>query len=332
MAVDRHPADRGGHRAARRSPASSPARSSHRRPRRTRPTAASPARSSAPWARPACSGCPTPRSTAAAASPTRSTCRWSRSWPASGDRRPRASACTPWPASRWREFGTEEQRPAGCPTWSAASCSAPTACPSRSPARTPPRCAPAPCATATTTSSTAPRPGSPMAARPTSTACSCRTSDDGAGGISCLLVDGATPGDSAAEPEHKMGFTAPPPRRSCYDDARVAADRLLGAEGQGFKIALAALDGGRLGIAACAVGLAQAALDAAVGLRPGAPAVRPPLRRVPGPVVPAGRHGDRGGGRPRAVPRCGPAPRPRASRSASRRRWPSCSAPTWRCG
>ena len=60
-----------------------------------------------------------------------------------------------------------------------------------------------------------------------------------------------------------------------FDGAGSPADRLMGAEGQGFKIALAALDGGRLGIAACAVGLAQAALDAALGLRPAAPAVRP---------------------------------------------------------
>ena len=50
-----------------------------------------------------------------------------------------------------------------------------------------------------------------------------------------------------------------------FDDARVGADRLMGEEGQGFKIALAALDGGRLGIAACAVGLAQDALDVALG-------------------------------------------------------------------
>jgi alkylation response protein AidB-like acyl-CoA dehydrogenase len=92
----------------------------------------------------------------------------------------------------------------------------------------------------------------------------CRSSDDGSRGISCLLVDGTTPGVSAGAPEHKMGFTASTTAQVRYDDARVGADRLIGAEGQGFKIALAALDGGRLGIAACAVGLAQAALDAAL--------------------------------------------------------------------
>ncbi len=92
----------------------------------------------------------------------------------------------------------------------------------------------------------------------------CRTSDDGARGISCLLVDAGTDGVSAAEPEKKMGFTASTTAQIRYDDARIAADRLLGAEGQGFKIALAALDGGRLGIAAVAVGLAQAAFDTAL--------------------------------------------------------------------
>jgi alkylation response protein AidB-like acyl-CoA dehydrogenase len=92
----------------------------------------------------------------------------------------------------------------------------------------------------------------------------CRTSDDGSRGISCLLVDGSTPGVSAAAPERKMGFTGSTTAQVRYDDARVDGDRLIGAEGQGFKIALAALDGGRIGIAACAVGLAQGALDAAL--------------------------------------------------------------------
>jgi alkylation response protein AidB-like acyl-CoA dehydrogenase len=91
-----------------------------------------------------------------------------------------------------------------------------------------------------------------------------RTSDDGSRGISCFLVDASTPGVSAAEPEHKMGFTGSTTAQVRYDDARIGADRLVGAEGQGFKIALAALDGGRLGIAACAVGLAQGALDTAL--------------------------------------------------------------------
>jgi alkylation response protein AidB-like acyl-CoA dehydrogenase len=92
-----------------------------------------------------------------------------------------------------------------------------------------------------------------------------RTGGPGPRGISCLLVDGDTPGLTAAAPEHKMGANASPTAQVVFDGARVPGDRLLGAEGQGFEIAMAALDSGRLGIAACAVGLAQAALDVAVG-------------------------------------------------------------------
>jgi alkylation response protein AidB-like acyl-CoA dehydrogenase len=92
-----------------------------------------------------------------------------------------------------------------------------------------------------------------------------RTGEDGPRGISCLLVPAETPGVSAAAPERKMGLTASVTTQIVLDAARVPADRVIGREGQGFSIALAALDGGRLGIAACAVGLAQAALDTAVG-------------------------------------------------------------------
>jgi alkylation response protein AidB-like acyl-CoA dehydrogenase len=91
-----------------------------------------------------------------------------------------------------------------------------------------------------------------------------RTSDDGARGISCLLAPATTAGLSAGAPERKMGFTASTTAQILLDDAEVPADRLIADEGQGFPIALAALDGGRLGIAACAVGLAQAALDTAL--------------------------------------------------------------------
>jgi alkylation response protein AidB-like acyl-CoA dehydrogenase len=91
-----------------------------------------------------------------------------------------------------------------------------------------------------------------------------RTSQDGARGISCLLVDGATPGLSAAAPERKMGLTGSTTTQMIFDNARVDADRMLGAEGEGLRIALSSLSSGRLGIAACAVGLAQAALDEAV--------------------------------------------------------------------
>jgi alkylation response protein AidB-like acyl-CoA dehydrogenase len=87
---------------------------------------------------------------------------------------------------------------------------------------------------------------------------------DRAKGISCFHVPAATGGVSAAPPEHKMGMQASVTGQMVFDRARVPASHLLGEEGQGFAVALAALDSGRLGIAACATGLAQAALDTAV--------------------------------------------------------------------
>ena len=83
-------------------------------------------------------------------------------------------------------------------------------------------------------------------------------------GITCLLADSTTAGLSAAPPENKMGARGSTTAQIILTDARVPADRLIGAQGHGFRIAMGALDSGRLGIAACAVGLAQAALDTAV--------------------------------------------------------------------
>jgi len=91
-----------------------------------------------------------------------------------------------------------------------------------------------------------------------------RTGGPGARGISCLLADASTPGLRPQTPERKMGLRASTTATVLLEQARVPADRLLGEQGQGFRIAMSALDGGRLGIAACAVGVAQAALDTAV--------------------------------------------------------------------
>jgi alkylation response protein AidB-like acyl-CoA dehydrogenase len=91
----------------------------------------------------------------------------------------------------------------------------------------------------------------------------CRTSDDAKRGISLLLADASTPGLVPQPPEKKMGLRSSPTAQVVLDGARVDADRLIGAEGEGLRIALSALDGGRLGISAVATGVAQAALDAA---------------------------------------------------------------------
>ncbi|GAA3775217.1 acyl-CoA dehydrogenase family protein [Streptomyces phyllanthi] len=91
-----------------------------------------------------------------------------------------------------------------------------------------------------------------------------RTGGEGARGITAFLVPGDAEGLSAAAPEKKMGMKGSPTAQVHFDGVRISDDRRLGDEGQGFAIALSALDSGRLGIAACAIGLAQAALDEAV--------------------------------------------------------------------
>ncbi|MET9158132.1 acyl-CoA dehydrogenase family protein [Streptomyces parvulus] len=91
-----------------------------------------------------------------------------------------------------------------------------------------------------------------------------RTGEDGPRGITAFLVPADAEGLSAAVPEKKMGLKGSPTAQIHFDGVRVPDDRRLGDEGQGFAIALSALDSGRLGIAACAIGVAQAALDEAV--------------------------------------------------------------------
>ena len=91
-----------------------------------------------------------------------------------------------------------------------------------------------------------------------------RTGGPGAAGISCLFVPADTPGVAREKLEQKMGMRSSPTAAMVFDGARVPAEHLIGAEGDGFRIAMGALDGGRLGIAACSVGLARAALEAAV--------------------------------------------------------------------
>jgi alkylation response protein AidB-like acyl-CoA dehydrogenase len=91
-----------------------------------------------------------------------------------------------------------------------------------------------------------------------------RTSDEGAKGISCFLVEGKPDGFSIAGHEDKMGLRGSHTCSLALDEVRLPADALFGEEGGGFKIAMMALDGGRIGIASQAIGIAEAAFDAAV--------------------------------------------------------------------
>ncbi|MCW2756184.1 MAG: acyl-CoA dehydrogenase [Marmoricola sp.] len=91
-----------------------------------------------------------------------------------------------------------------------------------------------------------------------------RTGDIGPRGISAFLVPADAPGLSFGPNERKMGWNAQPTRQVVLDQVRVPVGHLLGAEGQGFSIAMNALNGGRLNIAACSLGGAQWALDRAI--------------------------------------------------------------------
>ena len=91
-----------------------------------------------------------------------------------------------------------------------------------------------------------------------------RTGEEGPRGISAFLVPGDAEGLSAAVPEKKMGMKGSPTAQVHFDGVRVPDARRIGEEGQGFAIALSSLDSGRLGISACAIGVAQAALDEAL--------------------------------------------------------------------
>jgi alkylation response protein AidB-like acyl-CoA dehydrogenase len=90
-----------------------------------------------------------------------------------------------------------------------------------------------------------------------------RTGDDGADGISAFAVPADSPGISYGRKEEKMGWNSQPTRTVSFDNVLIPADHLLGTEGEGFKMAMRGLDGGRINIATCSIGAAQAALNAA---------------------------------------------------------------------
>jgi alkylation response protein AidB-like acyl-CoA dehydrogenase len=91
-----------------------------------------------------------------------------------------------------------------------------------------------------------------------------RTGEDGPKGISCIVVEKDTPGLSFGAPERKLGWNASPTAQVIFEDVRVPVANRVGAEGDGFRFAMAGLDGGRLNIGACSLGGAQRCLDEAI--------------------------------------------------------------------
>ena len=94
--------------------------------------------------------------------------------------------------------------------------------------------------------------------------CMVRTGEEKSKGISCLVVEKDTPGLSFGAPEKKLGWNASPTAQVIFEDCRVPVENLVGAEGDGFRFAMAGLDGGRLNIGACSLGGAQRCLDEAI--------------------------------------------------------------------
>ena len=89
-----------------------------------------------------------------------------------------------------------------------------------------------------------------------------RTGEEGAGGISCFLIPANTKGIDYGKKEEKMGWKNQPTRIVSLSEVKIPLSNLIGKEGQGFKIAMQGLDGGRINIATCSIGTAQAALTA----------------------------------------------------------------------
>ena len=123
-------------------------------------------------------------------------------------------------------------------------------------------------------------------------------------GISAFVVPTATPGYTVARLEDKLGQHASDTAQIVFENCRVPAANLLGEEGQGLKIALSGLEGGRIGIGAQAIGMARAAFEAALAYAQGARRLRQADLRAPGGAVPARRDGDADrGGAPAGPPR-----------------------------
>ncbi|MGE0522250.1 MAG: isobutyryl-CoA dehydrogenase [Variibacter sp.] len=94
--------------------------------------------------------------------------------------------------------------------------------------------------------------------------CMLRTGGEGASGVSCIVVEKGTPGLSFGKKEKKLGWNSQPTAAVIFENCRVPVANRIGAEGEGFKIAMKGLDGGRINIAACSLGGARASLEAAI--------------------------------------------------------------------
>ena len=94
--------------------------------------------------------------------------------------------------------------------------------------------------------------------------CMVRTGEDGPRGVSCLVVEKGMSGLSFGKKERKMGWNSQPTAQVLFDNCRVPVANRIGGEGEGFRIAMAGLDGGRINIGACSVGTARAALEEAL--------------------------------------------------------------------
>ncbi len=119
-------------------------------------------------------------------------------------------------------------------------------------------------------------------------------------GITAFLVDTKAPGFSVGKKEPKLGIRASATSEILFEDYRLPLATRLGEEGEGFKIAMTVLDAGRIGIAAQALGIAEACYEASLAYCPRAGSVRPEDRRVPGRRIQAGRHEDAHRGQPAA--------------------------------
>ncbi len=91
-----------------------------------------------------------------------------------------------------------------------------------------------------------------------------RTGGEGPGGISCFVVDKGTPGLSFGAQEMKLGWKSQPTAQVIFEDCRIPAANRIGEEGEGFRFAMAGLDGGRLNIGACSLGAAQTCLERSI--------------------------------------------------------------------